>query len=79
MASRHAFVSLSDVLCTTLILTTLFYRSDEADVFLESRSANTSDLGRNALVSSKNPRDPKSPRIDSTQSCYASSSITMAF
>lgn len=29
--------------------------SDEADVFLESRSSNTANLERNALVSSKSP------------------------
>ena len=59
MASSHAIVSPSkDIWYFILVLTTISYRSDEADVFLESRSANTSDLGRNALVSSKDPRDP---------------------
>lgn len=32
-----------------------YLSSDEADVFLESRSGNTANIERNALVSSMNP------------------------
>lgn len=54
MASRHAFVSTSkDIIDFALMLMTPSDRSDEADVFLESRSSNTSDLERSSLVSSK--------------------------
>lgn len=35
------------------------YTSDEADVFLESRSNNTAELGRNALVSGKSNDKPQ--------------------